>query len=469
MSTKLNPPQLENYESDLAEAITSDFVMTVVPDNHRKPWLTLGLLWLAMQTAFPNLYLGYTAQQQGQSLSDLMLGAGVGIALLTVYGIFAALLGAHTGQAHPILTRTIFGRAGSAIVSLLLVIMGMGWYGFQAQYLAQVLIGLYDWQVSLIGLAIVFGLLMSVNNVFGFSGVTAFARYLAAPVVLFWALYAVIKGFDTNALQTLFAKPQVELQTSVLATATLVIGVATWGNEPDFWRFSKPQSRFIVLPMLVANAIGLLVFPIAGWIMGLLANTDDLGKAIHFITTYSLFGNFLLAGVIIFVSQVALNDSNLYEAVNATQNIFGWKRYYSVAMLAVIGTALSWAMSEGSTQSAFFIVAGIGATFVPCASVIMIADYFIVPRLFGIRRDFNRIPTWSQTAFANIPAIAALLLGCVVGIVCSIPGSIIPNFGLSLGLAPVQAWLVSFVSYLIFVAIVQGQPTVRRILGFPTY
>jgi len=444
MPNRLQFPKLEENENELNETITSDFTTTVVPANHRSHWLTLGLLWLAMQTAFPNLYLGFTAQRQGQSLSDLMSGCALGIGLLTIYGIFAGLIGAYTGQTHPVLTRTVFGRAGSVIVSLLLIIMGMGWYGFQAQYLAQVLIGLYNWKVSLIALALLFGILMSINNIFGFSGVTAFARYLAAPILFFWALYAAFKGFDTNSAALLFAKPKIEVQTSVLATATLVIGVATWGNEPDFWRFSKPQSRFVVFPMLIANAIGLLVFPVAGWIMGLLANTDDLGKAVHFITEYSLFGNFLLAGAIIFVSQVALNDSNLYEAVNAMQNIFSWKRYYSVAMLAVIGTALSWTMSQGSTQAAFFIVAGIGATFVPCASVIMIADYFIIPRLFGISRDFNRVPTWRQTALVNLPAIAALLLGCLVGIVFSIPGNVIPNFGLSIGLAPVEAWLVDF-------------------------
>ena len=463
MSTK---PQLSS-QSDLAEAINSDFATAIVPINHRRPWLTLGLLWLAMQTAFPNLYIGFTAQRQGQPLADLIIGCTLGITLLSVYGVFAGLLGARTGQTHPVLTRNVFGQAGSVIVSILLMIMGMGWYGFQAQYLAQLILGLYNWPVSLVALALLFGVVMSINNFFGFSGVTAFARYLAAPVLFLWALYALIKGFDTNSGAVLFAHPQLELKTSMLATASLIIGVAAWGNEPDFWRFSTVNGRAVAGPMLIANAIGLIVFPVAGWIMGLLANTDDLGKAVHFITEYSLFGNFILAGAILFVSQVAVNDSNLYEAVNAMQNIFRWKRYYSVLMLAVIGTILSWKMSQGSTQDAFFIVAGIGATFVPCATTIMIADLFLVPQLFGISRDFSRVPSWRQAAFANWAAIVALLLGCVTGVVFSIPGNIIPGFGLSVGIAPAEAWAVSFLSYLVFVSVVHKLPKARQILGFP--
>ena len=49
---------------------------------------------------------------------------------MTVYCIGSANLGAVVGQTHAVTTRGVFGTLGSALVSLLLVIDGMGFYLF---------------------------------------------------------------------------------------------------------------------------------------------------------------------------------------------------------------------------------------------------------------------------------------------------------------------------------------------------
>ena len=70
----------------------------------------------------------------------------------------------------------------------------------------------------------------------------------------------------------------------------------------------------------------------AGWMMAALAKSSDSAAIFRFTVHYSLFGWFWLALIIATVSQIAINDGNYYESVNAGQNLLGgwklWRRPY---------------------------------------------------------------------------------------------------------------------------------------------
>jgi purine-cytosine permease-like protein len=81
------------------------------------------------------------------------------------------------------------------------------------------------------------------NNLFGFTGITAFARYLVAPVMIAWMLYLVIKGFADLPSGVLSASPPVGDLGALpfLSGISLAIGSVMWGNEPDTWRYGRPR------------------------------------------------------------------------------------------------------------------------------------------------------------------------------------------------------------------------------------
>src|SRR5665213_3836326 len=97
--------------------------------------------------------------------------------------------------------------------------------------------------------------------------------------------------------------------------------------------------------------------------------------------------------VLLLVNQWAVQDGNLYIAINGAQNLLsripGWRRQYTVVGLGVIAAALTFILP--SLQQTFNIVTGIGAVTVPVASTIMAMDVFIVPKLFGLRRPMHRV------------------------------------------------------------------------------
>jgi purine-cytosine permease-like protein len=458
-------PQQPQHDENLGEALTYDLAYDIVPQSARRSPLSMGLLWLATQTTFSGMFIGFSAQQSGQSLAQLLAGCGIGTLCICIYGILAGYLGAVTGQMQPFLTRAVFGKFGSIIVSIFLIVMGSGWYSFQAVYTGQLFQGVFGWTISTTILAVILTVLMGTNNIIGFKGIGVFGRFVA-PFVFFIAVYSLYEAFSTTPQSVIWAAPKIANTTSVIATATLIIGAGVYGNEPDVWRFSRREFGAVAVPMFCAYLLGLFLFPIAGWVMALTSTGSTPTQQAQVIVHY-LFGSAGFAGLIIFFSQFALNDMNLYESINAMTNVFNMKRYYSIAILLIGGVALSVWMATAVSENVFFIVAGIGASTVPTATTLMVVDILLLPKVFGIKRDLSSVLSWRNLESTNWLGIIALLAGVVVAIVLSIPGNVIPNFGLSFGLAPFEGWVAAVVLYLVMIAAVRGNANFHWTIGLP--
>jgi purine-cytosine permease-like protein len=456
----LNTPHDEN----IGEALTYDLAYDIVPESARRGPVSMGLLWLATQTTFSGMFIGFSAQQSGQSLQDLLLGCGIGTACICLYGILAGYLGAVTGQMQPFLARAVFGKFGSILVSIFLIVMGSGWYSFQAVYTGQLLQGLFPaLTLSIIAIAIIFTVLMGANNTIGFKGIGVFGRFVA-PFVFFVAVYSLYETFSGTPSAVIWATPKIADSTSVIATATLIIGAGVYGNEPDVWRFAQPKFFAVAWPMFFAYVLGLFLFPAAGWVMGMTSAGATPAQQSQVIVHY-LFGSVPFACLLILISQFALNDMNLYESINAMTNIFNMKRYYSIAILLIGGAALSVWMATAASQAVFFIVAGIGASTVPTATTLMVVDVLLLPKLFGVKRGLTAVLNWRDLESTNWLGIAALVFGVVVSVLLSIPGNVIPNFGISFGLAPFEGWVAAVVLYLGMIAVVRGRRNFHWTIG----
>jgi len=146
-------------------------------------------------------------------------------------------------------------------------------------------------------------------------------------------------------------------------------------------------------------------------------------------------------------------------------NLFNMKRYFSIAVLLIGGSVLSVWMATAASQTVFFIVAGVGASTVPTATTLMVVDVLLLPKIFGITRPLSSVLNWRDLDSTNWLGIAAMLFGVVVSIVLSIPGNVIPNFGLSIGLAPLEGWAAAVVLYLAMIAAVRSKAELRWTIG----
>jgi purine-cytosine permease-like protein len=442
----------------------------IVPLGERRSLYHFLALWITLAAGFTYLFLGFQYHDSGYSLARAAAAGALGGFFYLCYALPAAYLGSRTGQTHSLLTRSIFGQVGSAIVSLLLIGTAAGWIAFAFNLLAVMYDGLFGWD-HVVGIGVILAVVGVFNNLFGFTGITAFARYLVAPLMILWMLYLVIKGFADIPGEALSASPPVgELgPLSFLSGIGLAIGAVMWGNEPDTWRFGQPRFFWPLVPYVVALGIGLVLFVIGGWMMAEISGAGpfDFGPAFKATVEYSLFGALVLGAAVATVMQVAINDGNYYEMTNAGQNIVGqvrgWKRWYTCLVTAVIAAVVTWWFPH--IENGFFKVAGWTAIALPSATVVMCVDQFLLPRWFGLDRSVARIPEWRAAATGNWPGIVAVLLAVLFGAwgLALFPGQ---TSAPSLGLVPVEAWLLAAALYLLLVAVVRPMPNAKALLGF---
>ena len=400
--------------------LDDDYTTSIVPLSKRRSQLRMGILWASLNAAISVMVAGYIARSQGLSLSQLWVAMCLAVAVTMVYGFGAANLGTRTGQTLTLLTRTIFGRVGSGFVSILLVIIGMGWYCFTTYFLVTILNVFFPsvFASDHLGLwAAALAIVMITNNLIGFTGVMGYAVYVCTPAIIFWGIYVLIRGFTLVPSGVLFSPSSSHPTITVVAISIAILGGLTWGNEPDLFRWSKPDRSYNLPSLLFGYIFAAFLFTTGGYLMAELSSATAFGATIHNIVTYGVFGSVAAAVLIFVINSVASNDGNLYEAVNALQNVLslkrGWKRYRSVILLGVAAAAIVTQFS--SLSSTFLTITGISGVFVPCATFIMVIDVFVVPRVFGLQRPVHKITSWANTGTANWIGIVALASGLVLG------------------------------------------------------
>ena len=321
----------------LDESIRHDYSTSdtgIVPLNRRRPmWHFMGL-WTTFVAGFSYMFLGFEIHDGGHSLASTVGITLLGYGLYVAYALVGSYLGSRTGQTHALLTRSVFGSAGSVIVSLFVLVAPLGWVAFQANLLVTLWDGFYGWG-HVFTLTLLLAGVMILNNLLGFTGISVFARYLVTPILILWCVYLVLKVFVSDGGK-LGGTPQgsgLPLWVAVSA----VIGFSMWGNEPDFWRYGKPRFTWPV-PTYVFAALWFVLFTMAGWMMADLSKSSDPAAIFRYTVHYSLFGAFWLAWIIATISQFAINDGNYYESVNAGQNLLGgwrlWRRPYTCLLVA---------------------------------------------------------------------------------------------------------------------------------------
>jgi purine-cytosine permease-like protein len=465
---------VEFERRELETSIKHDYSTSdtgIVPLDRRRPmWHFMGL-WTTFVAGFSYMFLGFEIHDGGHSLAATVGITALGYGLYIAYAMFGSYLGARTGQTHALLTRSVFGSAGSVIVSLFVLIAPLGWVAFQANLLVTLWDGFYKWD-HVFTLTLLIAGVMILNNLLGFTGISVFARYLVTPILIVWALYMVIKGFAVDGGHFSGTPKGGGLPLWVAVAA--VIGFSMWGNEPDFWRYGKPRFTW-PLPTYLFAAVWFILFTMAGWMMANLAHSSDPAAIFRFTVHYSLFGAFWLAWIIATISQFAINDGNYYESVNAGQNLIGgwrrWRRIYTCLLVAG-GGVIAADLVNFHFLNGWFKVATFLAISVPSATVIMVVDHFLLPRLFRISRPLTHVPSWQDAGLINWPAVIALLGAVFFGVTGSASwphGWLQAAPSNSWGPVPLESWLIAGVGYVALVAVVRvAVPSVKAVLGFST-
>ncbi|MBY0548625.1 MAG: cytosine permease [Candidatus Obscuribacterales bacterium] len=423
---------------------SQDFTNHPVPLSERRGGLIMALLWITMVTVFPNVLVGFEWYKLGMNLPEVAASLVTSCLIILAYSIPACFLGSTTGLTYSLLSRSIFGRWGSWFVSFNSIWVSTGWYALNAIFLAEGLRGLFSLNIDPLCFATVLAVLMAFNNFFGFKGVANFAGYLAAPVLVIWVLFVFCKASMNCPSAALIEATKVPPAHALTVVSSFVLGIACWGNEADYWRYGRPKWSASVLPLVISLLLGQILFPITGWMMARLFGVTEYAAATKLMNDYAFGGISLISATVLIISYVAVNDAGLYGAINAAQNLKEFPRKDCVTALTIAG-ALTTIALFGYKQN-FEAVAALSCIFLPCSTVIMMAEAFVILPLFGrSTSELARVPEFSELPALRWPAVVSLAIGIAAGVLTSgfIPGTATWQ----IGIPPLQAWLISFLTY----------------------
>jgi hypothetical protein len=288
---------------------------------------------------------------------------------------------------------------------------------------------------------------MAINNFFGFQGVANFARYFAAPLLIGWVALTFYKVVPTCPVETLSAPSSVSFMSALTIVSSFVIGFGVWGNEADYWRFSKVNKKYVAWSFAVSLCIGEVIFPITGWMVAKLSGVTDYMAATNYMNAYSFGGIAILAALVIIANYCAANDSNMYGMINNLENIAPVKQKSGVLGLALVSAVLAyWLATAGSAES-LTSIASLNCVILPVMTTIMFTELFVVKKYWLQDTDISAVLPLNTLPPFKWPALIASSIGVCVGVGTA---GVIPGLeSLYLGVCSVQAWLVGGFIYLI--------------------
>jgi purine-cytosine permease-like protein len=429
----------------MSEKDSDDHLYDAVPLSERRGGFTMGLLWLTMVTCFPNVLAGFQWFKEGMNIQQALNGVLISCAIIMAYSIPACYLGAKTGLTYTVLSRSVFGSIGARLISINVIWISVGWYALNAIFLADGIRGLFNMNVPQVWFAALMAILMAFNNFFGFSGVANFARFLAAPVLLIWVGVAFFKACGSCPTSVWTESASITSGHALTIVSSFVIGIACWGNEPDYWRFGKKHWACSIVPVLVSLIIGQVIFPVTGWMLARMTGVTDFAAATRLMNTYVFGGWSIVAAAVLAINYVAVNDAGLYASINAAENLKNYPRKFWVGSLMLLAAAAT-VMLFGYKQN-FEAVAALSCIVLPCATVIMVAEEFLVKRICGKSEDLSVVVDYDEVPSLRWAAVAALFIGSIVATINSgfLPGT----EQYAWGVPSMHGWIISLIAYLL--------------------
>ncbi|PXY20830.1 purine-cytosine permease family protein [Prauserella muralis] len=409
-----------------------DYALTRVPASARYSWWSVAVQRFGQVSALSQFLLGATLGF-GMSFWSAFLALTLGAVILEVVAIFVGVIGVREGLSTSMLARwTGFGRAGSALIGLVIGISLIGWFGIQSAVSAQGLValvgGLPEW-----AWALVFGLIVTAIVLRGFHSM-AWTAYVTVPAFLIlvgWSITSELARHDVGELvSSAPAGPQLTLlQGTTLVAGGFIVGAVI---TPDMTRFNRSVGD-VVKQTLVGITVGEYVIGLAGVLLAHAVRTADITA----IVTSSVGWVGIL---VIIAGTVKINDWNLYSSglgvVNFAGTVFG-KRLHRGVVTGVIGVLGSVLAAAGILDAFTEFLIVLGVAFPPIAGI-MVAEYFIVRRWRGELEAAKAAGAVPASAPNWVPA--TLLIWLVAALV---------GRYVEAGLPSINSLVVAFVLYVV--------------------
>ena len=399
-----------------AEVEDHDFSLVRVPMEHKQEFWRILLIRIGAICCVSQLMLG-ASLGMGMTFTDALIATLLGSVLLQVLSWAIGAAAAKEGLSTSLISRWAgFGVKGSAIFGAVVAISMIGWFGVQNSVFGQGMADIIP-VTDFLGSSeiaiwtVVTGLGITVLVVFGIRAIAHLAT-IFVPLFILAVIYAAYVMLQTNDLGTLMNTTPPGAALTMGAAVTIVAGGFIAGAicTPDYARFLS-NSKQVFWMTLIGTFIGELGMNMTAV---LLAHATGTENVVDLMMATSGF----IGVLIVVASTVKLNDINLYASglglMNAANALSGKKlnRNILIVCLGAVGTTLS-VIGIINYFTDFLILLGVA---IPPVAGIMVIDYYVLKRSrkdLDESRALGKLP--AKVEVWNPVAIVSWIVGFAVG------------------------------------------------------
>lgn len=372
---------------------TQDFEREPVPANMRKRWLSMSLVWIAIGIDLSAMFLG-AQLGNGMNLADSLVATMAGSMILGVIGALCAYVGAKTGLSTSMISRFLFGNVGARVVSVVLGIFSLGWFGVQVGFFASnmqtAFHKLWDTDLSLGLLSFIGGMLMMSTAIWGYRSIERLSVWSVPLLVLFIgiAIFTAFHSKGTSAIWEPVSGSPIPMGTAI----SLVIGIFIVGTvlSPDIARWARTP-KHAVTAAFIGFFVGNSFMTIIAIFLSRVMNTDDLTNI--FIT----LGLGLPAIIVLTLAQWTTNTSNLYSASLGFSVVF---QRVPKKLITVVAGFMATLLAVFGIYDKFLSFLNIITMFVSPIGGIYTAEYLLVDRNKFTFEGLDRNKNWVVRSLA---------------------------------------------------------------------
>ena len=295
------------------EAALRDYALTPVPLDKRRSLFGTFTVWAGWVMSITAFLVGGLVGG-GLPLTKAIPAIVIGNLVLACIGTLMGYLGYKTGISTYLISRLVFGKKGSLIISAYIGLLAMGFVGVFAGATGTFIQGYYGAAPLALG-AFIFTAMVVSTAVYGFKGLEYLSK-IAVPLMWLLAIAGLLKVSQTTgglgAVSSIVPENQVTFWFGMtLAISTWITGAAM---TADIGRYAKKSWH------VAAGAFG-------GWLLG-----AAFLESISAVTALAVgegdvvlvmieLGLFWPAIIIFFAAMWTSGDNNLYSFSLAFSNI----------------------------------------------------------------------------------------------------------------------------------------------------
>jgi len=396
-----------------------DFALSRVPAAQRFSWWAMALEQFSSCGCISQVLLGAILGSR-MPLWSAALACIVGALILGLLSVAVGCMGSREGLATAVLCRWAgFGGSGAAVLSVVIGVSSVSWFGIQAaiagEGLERLLGGPPVW-----GWSLLCGAVIVVVSTLGFQWMVTVA-WVTGPAFLIATTFAVVRSLADHSFADLAvvqpAGDPLTMSNGIgLVVGGFVVGAAV---SADVFRFGRSAGD-VALAVFLGRVPALLLYTLAGVVLALAHGTADIVELMLLSTGWE--------GVVILVAgEIVINSTNLYGvglAVVAFCDTALRVRLPRQGVTVVCG-ALGSALAAMGVLAHFMGFLGVLAVAFPPVAGIALCEYWLV-RAFGAELSKSRgagvlppsAPSWLPATL--VVWVSASLFGWFVkvGIPC---------------------------------------------------